>query len=145
MTLPPLRGRSTKYLQSLKHAFTHTQSICLQAVGGLKHLCQKCYRICLRNCSFWPFHPRHAGSHLIWEAKQSQAYLVLGWRSCNILKYSRVPANILSSTNPTKKATVPPDMMPSIALFFVELYPIIEPYRVYSLLLLDSPPLWKTE
>ena len=34
--------------------------------------------------SLWPYHPECARSHLILEAKQGQAWLVLGWEEKDI-------------------------------------------------------------
>ena len=50
------------------------------------HLWHACGPVCPRAGSFemggwslWPYHPECAGSHLVSEAKQGRAWLVLGW------------------------------------------------------------------
>ena len=41
----------------------------------------ECHSEC--QSGLWPYHPEHARSHLISEAKQDRAWLLLGWENVN--------------------------------------------------------------
>ena len=51
---------------------------------GMREIKGKFVNMLLIELSLWPYHPEHDWSHLTSEAKQSQAWLVLGWEDIEL-------------------------------------------------------------
>ena len=56
-----------------------------------------------RNYCLRPYHPEHARSHLILEAKQGRAWLVLGWEKLFKQRTERVPSYLETIKKKKKK------------------------------------------